>query len=324
MGAAIPCGNGALKIGAESASHLFPYIRSPESLIDETALSAMASSASASRKTKDPAGVSTAGAAAPPSNANPGSAAKPAKPEDLAGLTACASRSTKSTSSWSTCLTSARARAGDRPSQAGRRRADLSAGARARRCSSGWSALNQGPLSGEHLRRIFSEIISACTALEHPSASRIWVPSIPIRTRRRVAASARAPSSSPRPRSPAVFQALDNERADYGVVPVENSTEGSVSADARSADRHAAGDYRRDPAADSPRADVARGDAGGVRGILSHQQSLGQCRNYLAANYPHCELEAVASNRRRPSVRRRDPARRRSPRWRRRAPTDLR
>ena len=29
-------------------------------------------------------------------------------------------------------------------------------------------AFNQGPLSGEHLRRIFPEIISACTALEHP------------------------------------------------------------------------------------------------------------------------------------------------------------
>src|SRR5271156_6638296 len=30
------------------------------------------------------------------------------------------------------------------------------------------TALNQGPLAGEHLQRIFAEIISACTALERP------------------------------------------------------------------------------------------------------------------------------------------------------------
>jgi chorismate mutase / prephenate dehydratase len=38
------------------------------------------------------------------------------------------------------------------------------------------------------------------------------------------------------------------------------------------------------------------GDAAAVAVIYSHQQSLGQCRNYLAANFPHCRLEAVASN----------------------------
>ncbi|HEY1852462.1 MAG TPA: prephenate dehydratase domain-containing protein, partial [Candidatus Binataceae bacterium] len=41
---------------------------------------------------------------------------------------------------------------------------------------------------------------------------------------------------------------------------------------------------------------MARADAGAFTRIVSHQQSLGQCRNYLAANYPHCELEAVPSN----------------------------
>ena len=41
---------------------------------------------------------------------------------------------------------------------------------------------------------------------------------------------------------------------------------------------------------------MARNDATGFTRIVSHQQSLGQCRNYLAANYPNCELEAVASN----------------------------
>jgi chorismate mutase/prephenate dehydratase len=38
------------------------------------------------------------------------------------------------------------------------------------------------------------------------------------------------------------------------------------------------------------------GDAAAIAVIYSHQQSLGQCRNYLAANFPHCRLEAAASN----------------------------
>jgi chorismate mutase/prephenate dehydratase len=88
---------------------------------------------------------------------------------------------------------------------------------------------------------------------------------------------------------------LENDRADYGVVPVENSTEGSVS-------------LTLDLLIDTPlhilgeimlpirHALMARADAGGFSRIVSHQQSLGQCRNYLAANYPNCELEAAASN----------------------------
>ena len=63
------------------------------------------------------------------------------------------------------------------------------------------------------------------------------------------------------------------------------------------------------------------GDAAAIAVIYSHQQSLGQCRNYLAANFPHCELEAVASNTAAAAARGgASPMRRRSPRRRRRAP----
>lgn len=156
-------------------------------------------------------------------------------------------------------------------------------------------ALNQGPLSADHLRRIFQEIISACTALEHPLRVAYLGPEHTYTheaARNRFGASA---SFVPEPSIAAVFQALENSRADYGVVPVENSTEGSVS-------------LTLDLLIDTPlciigeillpirHALMARADARAFTRIVSHQQSLGQCRNYLAANYPHCELEAVASN----------------------------
>jgi chorismate mutase/prephenate dehydratase len=156
-------------------------------------------------------------------------------------------------------------------------------------------ALNQGPLSGEHLRRIFQEIISACTALEHTLRVAYLGPEHTYTheaARNRFGASA---SFLPEPSIASVFQALENSRADYGVVPVENSTEGSVS-------------LTLDLLIDTPlciigeillpirHALMARADASAFTRIVSHQQSLGQCRNYLAANYPHCELEAVPSN----------------------------
>jgi chorismate mutase/prephenate dehydratase len=156
-------------------------------------------------------------------------------------------------------------------------------------------ALNEGPLSGDHLRRIFQEIISACTALEHTLRVAYLGPEHTYTheaARNRFGASA---SFRPEPSIAAVFQALENSRADYGVVPVENSTEGSVT-------------LTLDLLIDTPlciigeillpirHALMARADAGTFTRIVSHQQSLAQCRNYLAANYPHCELEAAASN----------------------------
>jgi chorismate mutase / prephenate dehydratase len=157
-------------------------------------------------------------------------------------------------------------------------------------------AHNPGPLNADHIRRIFTEIISACTSLER----QIRVGYLgPEHTYSHEAARGRFGASAtfaPEPSIAAVFQALDNERADYGVVPVENSTEGSVG-------------LTLDLLIDTPMMIIGEillpirhaimsrdGEPAKIERILAHQQSLGQCRNYLAANYPHCELEAVSSN----------------------------
>jgi chorismate mutase/prephenate dehydratase len=156
--------------------------------------------------------------------------------------------------------------------------------------------LNAGPLMGEHLRRIFVEIISACTALEHPLRVAYLGPEY---TYSHEAARMRFGSSAQfaaQPSIAGVFAALDTARADFGVVPVENSTEGSVT-------------LTLDLLIDTPLVIIGEvllpirhalmsraGDAAAIRVIYSHQQSLGQCRNYLAANFPHCRLEAAASN----------------------------
>src|SRR5215472_8596816 len=90
------------------------------------------------------------------------------------------------------------------------------------------TAHNPGPLSADHLRRIFTEIISACTALEQPVRVAYLGPE---HTYSYEAARARFGGSArfePQPSISAVFQAVENGRTDMGVVPVENTTEGSV------------------------------------------------------------------------------------------------
>ncbi len=157
-------------------------------------------------------------------------------------------------------------------------------------------AENPGPLTAEQIKRIYTEIISACRALEHlPRVAFLG----PEHTYSHEAARMRFGSSVefvPEPTHAGVFQALDNGRADFGVVPVENSTEGTITltldllidttlviiGEILLPIRHAIGSRDGDPAR--------------IRRIVSHQQSLGQCRGYLAANFPGRELEAAASN----------------------------
>jgi chorismate mutase / prephenate dehydratase len=158
------------------------------------------------------------------------------------------------------------------------------------------AAHNSGPLTADHLRRIFVEIISACTDLEQPVRVAYLGPE---HTYSHEAARSRFGSSArfePQSSIAGVFQAVENGRTDLGVVPVENTSEGSVG-------------LTLDLLIDTPSSIIAEilmpirhaimsreGDSAKVKRILSHQQSLGQCRNYLATHYPHCELEAVASN----------------------------
>jgi chorismate mutase/prephenate dehydratase len=155
---------------------------------------------------------------------------------------------------------------------------------------------NPGPLSGEHIRRIFTEIISACRALERELRVAYLGPEYSYT---HLAAVNRFGSSAELVAADsiaAVFAAIGARQADLGVVPVENSTEGSVT-------------LTLDLLIDTPLQIVGElmlpvrhallslsGEPGAIRKIITHQQSLGQCRAYLSANYPHCEQEAVASN----------------------------
>jgi chorismate mutase / prephenate dehydratase len=157
-------------------------------------------------------------------------------------------------------------------------------------------AENQGPLTDEQVKRIYVEIISACRALEHEPRVAFLGPEHTYSheaTRMRFGSSVEL---MPLESFAAVFQAIENGRADFGVVPVENSTEGSVT-------------LTLDLLIDTSLVIVGEvllpirpsimslsGKREEVTKIMAHQQLLAQCRGYLSANFPSAEIEQVASN----------------------------
>jgi chorismate mutase/prephenate dehydratase len=168
--------------------------------------------------------------------------------------------------------------------------------AREREVIEGMIAANPGPLSSEHISRIYTEIISACRALEHVPRVAYLGPEHTYSHEAARGAFGGSVEFAPQASFAAVFQEVQNGRADFGVVPIENSTEGAVGP-------------ALDLLIDTPLAIISEilqpvrhalmsrdGDPVRIKRIVSHQQSLGQCRVYLSTNFPDRELEAVASN----------------------------
>jgi chorismate mutase/prephenate dehydratase len=157
-------------------------------------------------------------------------------------------------------------------------------------------AENPGPLSADHVRRIYTEIISAGRALERVARIAFLGPE---HTYSHDAARMHFGSSvefMPLPSFAQVFAECESDRADFGVVPVENSTDGSVR-------------MVLDLLIDTPLVIIGEilmpikhcilargGDLKMIKKIVSHEQSIAQCRGWLAANMPDIPAEAVASN----------------------------
>src|SRR5436853_6168018 len=157
---------------------------------------------------------------------------------------------------------------------------------------------NEGPLASETVALIFREIMSACLALERPITVAYLGPRGTFSERAAlkhfgVAADAMATASIDE-----VFRAVESAAADFGVIPVENSTEGAVG---RSLDLMP----------QSPlkvcgevvvrihhhlMAKAKPASLGDVKRVFSHGQSLAQCHEWLNANLPKAERVAVASN----------------------------
>jgi chorismate mutase/prephenate dehydratase len=157
---------------------------------------------------------------------------------------------------------------------------------------------NEGPLADESVALLFREIMSACLALERPVTVAYLGPPGTFSERAAIKHFGHAAQPLPEPSIDEVYRAVESGTADFGVVPVENSTEGAVG---RSLDlmpqtpRKVCGEVvlriHHNLMAKEPPADFAA-----IRRVFSHGQSLAQCHEWLNNNLPNAERVAVASN----------------------------
>ena len=156
--------------------------------------------------------------------------------------------------------------------------------------------LNPGPLKNNHVAAIWREIMSACLALEAPQRVAVLGPIGTFCEQAAIEYFGSAAELIYCNNFDEVFHATAAGTAQYGVVGVENSTEGAV---ARSLDLflrtpvHVVGEVsllvRHNLLRQSP-------SLQGVEVVLAHPQALGQCQNWLTQHLPNAERRAVSSN----------------------------
>jgi chorismate mutase/prephenate dehydratase len=155
---------------------------------------------------------------------------------------------------------------------------------------------NPGPLDGEEVARLFREIMSACLALEQPLNAAYLGPAGTFTQAAAIKQFGHSVRTIAMATIGEIFREVEAGSCDYGVVPVENSTEGVIS--------HTLDMFLSAPLRITGEVSLRihhhlmsrAPDLGAIRTLYSHQQSLAQCRGWLDRHLPHAERVAVGSN----------------------------
>jgi chorismate mutase / prephenate dehydratase len=160
----------------------------------------------------------------------------------------------------------------------------------------GLQAANPGPLKDDNIAHVWREIMSACRALEAPQRVAFLGPAGTFSEQAAIQFFGSSIEKVACVSIDEVFRATAAGTAEYGVVPVENSTEGVV---ARSLDLflqtplHVVGEtsllVRHNLLRTTP-------SLAGVQVVLAHPQALAQCQGWLNNHLPEAERRAVSSN----------------------------
>lgn len=158
-------------------------------------------------------------------------------------------------------------------------------------------AVNQGPLPDEEMARLFREIMSACLALEKPTRVAFLGPEGTFTQQAALKHFGHSALTVALSTIDEVFREVEAGAVDYGVVPVENSTEGVVTHTLDSfinSNLQICGEVELRIHHHLLISHITKTDK--VTRIYSHAQSLAQCRRWLDAHYPHAERVALNSN----------------------------
>ena len=155
---------------------------------------------------------------------------------------------------------------------------------------------NQGPLHDDEIARIFREIMASCLALEQPLTVSYLGPAGTYTHTAALKHFGGAINAVSATQINEVFRDVEADKADFGVVPIENSSEGVIS-------------YTLDMLLNSPLVICGEvempihhnlithcNELSDINKVYSHQQSMAQCRRWLDQHLPSVECIAVSSN----------------------------
>ncbi len=157
--------------------------------------------------------------------------------------------------------------------------------------------MNTGPLPDEVVARLFREIMSACLALERPITVAYLGPQGTFSELAAKKHFGEGAELKPQASIDEVYRNVESNACDFGIVPVENSTEGAVG---RSLDLmpqtplKTCGEVLVRIHHHLMAADLT--PLGNIQKVFSHGQSLAQCHEWLNVNLPNAERISVASN----------------------------
>ncbi|MBP7917327.1 MAG: chorismate mutase, partial [Arenimonas sp.] len=155
---------------------------------------------------------------------------------------------------------------------------------------------NQGPLSNEVLLRLFREIMSACLAQQEPLKVGFLGPEGTFSQQALYKHFGHSAQTLPLASIEEVFQEIESGNADFGVVPVENSGQGTIQS---TLDMFLTSKLKICGEVElrvHQHLLSRTGRLEDIERVYSHPQSLAQCKAWLRANLPHAEKIPVSSN----------------------------
>jgi chorismate mutase/prephenate dehydratase len=154
---------------------------------------------------------------------------------------------------------------------------------------------NAGPMTNEQLRAIYREIMSSALALEKTMTIAYLGPEATFTHQAAIKRFGSSLKYASQKTIADVFTEVGKQRADYGVVPVENSTEGVVT---HTLDMFVDSDLKivsqivlrvqQCLMSNAPRAYIKK--------LYAHPQSLAQCRGWIQNHLPRVEIVETSSN----------------------------
>ena len=155
---------------------------------------------------------------------------------------------------------------------------------------------NKGPLSDSEMLRLFREIMSACLARQEPMKIAYLGPEGTFTQQAVYRHFGHSVQALGHPAIETVFEQVQGAEADFGVVPIENSTQGIVS---HTLDMFLDSDLKICGEVEMRihhNLLTQSNNLAALERVYAHHQALSQCRTWIRRNLPQVETIPVASN----------------------------